>query len=113
MGKRTQKKPFKKTDQCAKRQGFVQQSEVVWSRVHQYSHASSCTVRLDVRSAPCVPIPEHPPLPCMMNDIWLLVLEVVQLSELGAGDGRQAQGLRAELKERQNYNIRTLLFHVM
>lgn len=37
----------------------------------------------------------------------------VQLSELGAGGGRQAQGLRAELKERQNYNIRTLLFHVM
>lgn len=49
----------------------------------------------------------------MMNDIWLLVLEVVQLSELGAGVGRQAQGLRAELKERQNYNIRTVLFHFM
>jgi hypothetical protein len=36
------------------------------------------------RSAPCVPIPEHPPLPCVMNDVWLLVLEFVLLSELGA-----------------------------
>jgi len=36
------------------------------------------------RSLPCVPIPEHPPLPCVMNDVWLLVLEFVPLSELGA-----------------------------
>jgi len=35
------------------------------------------------RSAPCVPVPEHPPLPCVMNDVWLLVLEFVLLSELG------------------------------
>ena len=36
------------------------------------------------RSVPCTPIPQHPPLPCGMNGIWLLVLESVQLSELGA-----------------------------
>eukprot|EP00729_Bicosta_minor_P009839 gene9839-biopygen21935 len=36
------------------------------------------------RSVPCVPIAEHPPLPCVMNYVWLLVLEFVLLSELGA-----------------------------
>jgi len=36
------------------------------------------------RSVPCVPVPEHPPLPCVMNDVWLLVLAFVPLSELGA-----------------------------
>lgn len=32
----------------------------------------------------CIPTPGHPPLPCIMNDIWLLVLKFVKLSELGA-----------------------------
>ena len=36
------------------------------------------------RSIACIPTPGHPPLPCIMNDIWLLVLKFVRLSELGA-----------------------------
>jgi len=35
------------------------------------------------RSVSCTPTPEHPPLPCVMNDIWLLVLKFVTLAELG------------------------------
>ena len=34
------------------------------------------------RSVACIPTPGHPPLPCIMNDIWLLVLQFVRLSEL-------------------------------
>lgn len=35
------------------------------------------------RSVSCTPTPEHPPLPRVMNDIWLLVLKFVTLAELG------------------------------
>lgn len=35
------------------------------------------------RSVACIPTTGHPPLPCIMNDIWLLVLKFVRLSELG------------------------------
>jgi hypothetical protein len=34
------------------------------------------------RSEPCFPTPGHPPLPCIMNDIWLRVLTFVTLGEL-------------------------------
>ena len=34
------------------------------------------------RSEPCFPTPGHPPLPCIMNDVWLLVLKFVTLAEL-------------------------------
>ena len=35
------------------------------------------------RSVACIPTPGHPPLPCIPNDVWLLVLKFVRLSELG------------------------------
>jgi len=35
-----------------------------------------------LRSAACVPNPEHPPLPCVMNDVWLLVLEFIKYTEM-------------------------------
>jgi len=36
------------------------------------------------RSEPCLPAPNHPPLPCIMNDVWLHVLLFVKLSEMCA-----------------------------
>ena len=36
------------------------------------------------RSEPCLPAPNHPPLPCIMNDVWLHVLLFVKLSEMRA-----------------------------
>ena len=34
------------------------------------------------KSEPCFPAPKDPPLPCIPNDVWLLVLRFVKLSEM-------------------------------
>ena len=34
------------------------------------------------KSEPCLPAPNDPPLPCIPNDVWLLVLMFVKLSEM-------------------------------
>ena len=64
----------------ARQRAWVKHLLTVGSRVRLHWRP----VNKGPRSAPCVPIPEHPPLPCVMNDVWLLVLEFVLLSELGA-----------------------------
>jgi len=43
------------------------------------------------RSEPCLPAPNHPPLPCIMNDVWLHVLLFVKLSEMRAVDPTAAE----------------------
>lgn len=61
------------------------------------------------RSEPCLPAPNHPPLPCIMNDVWLHVLLFVKLSEMCAVDDPlvgvdvskwKVAELKAELKRR-------------
>ena len=66
------------TDQLSKRQQtWVKHLLTVGSRVRLYWRPFN----KGSRSVACISTPGHPPLPCIMNDIWL-VLKFVRLSEL-------------------------------